>query len=114
MADFLAKQRVSRLRSARPALPIDGLLCEDDMFTRGALAALHQASISLNDGLLIASHANKGSSALKSYEEHLILLEINPEEVVDAMFTLLEPMMKNKAALPQKIYIKARLIARRS
>lgn len=113
MTAFLSTRRSSRSPSARKNLPIDGLLCEDDMFTRGALAALHQASIGLDGKLLIASHANKGSSALKSYENRLILLEIDPDEVVDAMFTLLEPMMKNKAPRPQKQYIKAHLFDRR-
>jgi len=109
MTEFLAAQRSSRMRNKRQNLPIDGLLSQDDMFTRGALAALHQASVSLDDGLLIATHANKGSSALKSYEDHLILLEIDPEEVVDAMFELLKPMMKDSQSDPHRIYIKARL-----
>jgi len=99
---------MSAFLSTRRALPIDGLLSEDDMFTRGALAALHQASIGVGDALLLATHSNKGSPALKNYEKHLLLLEIDPEEVVDAMFGLLEPMMKNMASPPKKIYIKAR------
>jgi len=107
MANFLAQQ------NGRATLPIDGFLSEDDMFTRGALAALHQASIGLDDNLLIATHANRGSSALKNYDDHLILLEIDPEEVVGAMFALLEPMMKDNVSEPHKIYVQAHLVDRR-
>jgi len=104
MREFLA----FHARKGR-ALPIDGLLSQDDMYTRGAMAALHQASLGPDEGLLIATHANKGSSSLKSYEDHFILLEIDPEEVVNAMFELLEPMMKNLKTIPHKIHIKAHL-----
>lgn len=114
MTQFLSARRHPRKRKGSQALPVDGLLCEDDMFMRGALTALHLASISLNDDLVIATHANKGSTSLKNYENHLILLEIDPREVVDAMFDLLEPMMKNKSSSRKKIYIGAHLRSRRS
>lgn len=110
MANFLAKHRSSEQGYLDDSLPIDGLLCEDDMFTRGALAALHQASVGLENGLKIASHANKGSSVLKNYKDRLILLEIDPEEVVEAMFDLLEPMMAAETPNPQKIYLKPRIV----
>lgn len=114
MSRFLAKFPASRTKSPRKTFPIDGLVSEDDMFTRGALTALHLSSIGLNDGLLIATHSNRDSSALKSYKDHLIFLEIDPKEVVDALFALLEPMMKNKSTLSKKIFIKAHLRSKRT
>jgi DNA-binding LacI/PurR family transcriptional regulator len=109
MSEFLAAHGISDDLHGR-ALPIDGLLSEDDMCTRGALMALHQASIPINAGLILATHVNKGSPALKNYARHLIRLEIDPGEVVNAMLELLAPMMRNEPMPSNRRLIRARVV----
>jgi DNA-binding LacI/PurR family transcriptional regulator len=103
MSEFLSSRRIQ----GSSDLPIDGLLSEDDMFTRGALSALHLSGVGVSDRLLIATHANKGSPALRNYENHLILLEIDPKEIIDAMFQILNPMMDDADSTPQRVVIQA-------
>jgi len=107
-SDFLATCPEPAIRHGK--LPFDGLVSADDMFTRGALTALHQHSISFKNGLLIATHANRDSPALSGYAKDLILLEVDPVEVIDAMLKLLESMIRGGSKQIKKVYIKPHLI----
>jgi DNA-binding LacI/PurR family transcriptional regulator len=71
----------------------DGLVIDDDMMTRGALVALQQAGIRLGTDVKIATHINRGSEVLLGYEDHLSLIEVDPGEIVEAMFSMLETLM---------------------
>jgi len=106
MRTFLTARRVA----GGAPLPFDGLISDDDMMTRGILAALHENGTVLNERLQIATHANKNSPALMGYERNLILLQIDPHEIVNAMFSLLEPMMEGRKIEKTKRYIKPKLI----
>lgn len=108
----IMKQFIATHKTGNPEapLPIDGLVSEDDMFTRGALAALYQSSIHPPRDLKIATHANKGAPVLKTHAKDLIRLEIDPEEVVSAMFSLLESMMDGKPLADPKRYVSPHLI----
>ncbi len=73
--------------------PPDGLVILDDMMTRGALTALAQLGIRPGHDVQIASHTNVGSQTLFGYEKSLVLLDIDPSQVAEAMFEMLEILM---------------------
>jgi DNA-binding LacI/PurR family transcriptional regulator len=71
----------------------DGVVSANDVFTQGVVAALRELGVGLNAGVRVASHANRGSSALLGAERDLYLFEVDPAEIVGAMFALLETQM---------------------
>lgn len=89
----------------------DGVVIGDDTMTRGALMALRQLKLKAGRDVLIASHANAGSPTLMG-EEGLSLVEIDPAEMVSAMFERIERLMHSPLSDPKKeevINISARL-----
>ena len=48
---------------------------------------------------MIASHANKDSDALADWEDKLILIEVDIQEIVEAMFSILERLMANDTSV---------------
>lgn len=72
---------------------LDGVVINDDMMTRGAVAAAQKLGLALGSDLKIATHANKGSLSLRDHEPSLTLLEFDPDEIVSAMFGMLERLM---------------------
>ncbi len=87
----------------------DGIVIADDMMTRGALTYLGKHSIRIGETLQIASHLNRGSDVLLGHEDELSLLEIDPSQIAQAMFEMLETLMQNKNLEPKVIEIKAKL-----
>jgi DNA-binding LacI/PurR family transcriptional regulator len=82
----------------------DGIVILDDMMTRGALVVLEQKGVTLGRDVRIATHANKGSSVLRGYEEQLTLLEIDPAAIAGEMFAALESLIDGgEANSPIKI-----------
>jgi DNA-binding LacI/PurR family transcriptional regulator len=71
----------------------DGLFLSGDMTTAGALVALNKLHVAVGDDLKIATHANKGSPMLFGMENDLILLEIDPAEIVQAMFAQMNTLL---------------------
>ncbi|PQV65068.1 DNA-binding transcriptional regulator, LacI/PurR family [Abditibacterium utsteinense] len=72
----------------------DGIVILDDMMTRGALTAISQLGIVPGRDVQIASHTNVGSQVLFGYEKSLTFLEIDPSKVAEAMFEMLETLMR--------------------
>lgn len=75
----------------------DGLVILDDMMTRGALTAISQLGIVPGRDVQIASHTNIGSQVLFGYEKSLVFLEIDPSKVAEAMFGMLETLMRDES-----------------
>ena len=71
----------------------DGLVINDDMMTRGALAALAALGVRPGRDVAIVSHANTGSDVLLGHEDELTRIEYDPIELVDRIFAVLEPLM---------------------
>ena len=90
---------------ARP----DGLVVIDDMMTRGALAGLKKLGLAPGVDVQIASHANRGSGVLQGEEKQLMLLEVDPAEIVKAMFALLNSLMNKETPPLPAVEVKARL-----
>ena len=87
----------------------DGLVVIDDMMTRGALVGLKKFGIAPAVDVQIASHANRGSGVLHGEEKQLMLLEVDPAEIVKAMFALLNTLMEKEPPATPVVEVKARL-----
>jgi DNA-binding LacI/PurR family transcriptional regulator len=87
----------------------DGLVIDDDMMTRGALATFDKLGIRTGSDIKIASHTNRGSTVLTGYEDELTLIEVDPAEIVQAMFVMLEALMDGKKPASKILSIKPQL-----
>ena len=81
----------------------DGIVIDDDMMARGALTALAQTGLKIGRDVQIASHTNARSNVLLGYEEKIVLLEIDPADIVAAMFGTLEALMAGRPANPETL-----------
>ena len=91
-----------------PVTP-DGLIIADDMLTRGILVAARTAGVEVGRDVRIASHANKGSPVLEEWADRLTRIEVDPDEIVEAMFDLLEAFMAGRSKGATCISIKPTL-----
>jgi DNA-binding LacI/PurR family transcriptional regulator len=87
----------------------DGLVIDDDMMTRGALAAFDKLGIRAGSDIKIASHTNRGSTVLTGYEDELTLIEVDPAEIVQAMFDMLEILMDGRKPASKVLSVKPQL-----
>jgi DNA-binding LacI/PurR family transcriptional regulator len=88
----------------------DGIVITDDMLTRGALVALRKAGLQPGRDVQIATHANKGSTALLGYEDDLIRMEFDPEEIARAMLGMLEGLLAGMPGEREPEVIKPRTV----
>lgn len=89
---------------------LDGLMIADDMMTRGALVALRKLGLEIGRDLKIATHVTKGSPALSEQDDHLVKVELDPRELVDHAFGMLEALMDGRPVPHEKIVVQPRLI----
>ncbi|MES2464635.1 MAG: GntR family transcriptional regulator, partial [Armatimonadota bacterium] len=87
----------------------DGIVSSDDMLTQGALAALQRLGIKIGEVVQIATHANVGSPALIGWENDLIMVEVEPAEIVRQMFDTMENLMDGKAPAKRVYEVMPRL-----
>jgi DNA-binding LacI/PurR family transcriptional regulator len=87
----------------------DGIVILDDMMTRGAVVALGQFNVQPGQDVKIATHTNRGSTVLMGYEENLTLIEIDPDEIVQASFAMLETLMDSGTPPEPTVSIKPKL-----
>lgn len=84
---------MQRLLELPPELRPDGIVSTDDMLTQGALMALQHPDAAAGHGIRVATHSNTGSPALLGWQDSLIRMEFDPEEIVQAMFRTLETLL---------------------
>jgi DNA-binding LacI/PurR family transcriptional regulator len=87
----------------------DGLVILDDMMTRGALVTLDQLDIRVGQDVKIATHLNRGSDALRGHREVVSTIEIDPAEITQAMFDMLETLMEGETPETSPLLIEPRL-----
>lgn len=75
----------------------DGLIITDDIVARAALPVLREGGLKAGQDLIVCTHANKGSIVLSEWMTDIHLLEVDPEELVSAMFGLLEGLMAGES-----------------
>ncbi len=72
----------------------DGLVSADDIMTQGAVVAFRKLGLRMGRDVKVATHANRGSPVLQAHEQEMILVEVDPTEMVDALFQMLETLME--------------------
>jgi DNA-binding LacI/PurR family transcriptional regulator len=87
----------------------DGVFVAEDSTCRGALTAFQKLGIEVGRDVLVASHINKGSDVLLGHEDDLILVEVDPGEIVQAMFDMLEALMRGETPAQAYVPVYARL-----
>jgi DNA-binding LacI/PurR family transcriptional regulator len=87
----------------------DGLVIHDDMMTFGALVALAELGIEPGRDILIASGANVGSPVLFGQEKRLILLEMDPHDIVASAFEMLDAVLKDPDAPEREVVVPWRI-----
>lgn len=84
-----------RMAADRADLP-QGLVIADDMLARGVLTALARAGVQVGRDIQVATHVNRGSSALMAFERNLIRAELDPADLARGMIQTLEALMDGK------------------
>lgn len=101
----------SRGRKTSTDSTLDGLVISDDMMTRGVLKVLREVKIVAGKDVKIATHSNHGSNVLAGHEAELTMIEVDPAEIVQAMFDMLETLMDGQKPSSNVISIKPHLRA---
>jgi DNA-binding LacI/PurR family transcriptional regulator len=78
----------------------DGVVIFPDNLTRGALVALNKLGVEAGKDFLIATQSNVNSSVLLGFEEQVIALEYDPNQIVSTMFEMLEALMRGETPEP--------------
>ncbi|GCE14327.1 GntR family transcriptional regulator [Tengunoibacter tsumagoiensis] len=71
----------------------DGLFIGDDMVTDGALAAFEELGLHVGNDLKVVTHANAGSPILFSRTKNMAVVEFDPHEIVQVMFSSLDDLL---------------------
>jgi DNA-binding LacI/PurR family transcriptional regulator len=74
----------------------DGILITHDLMTAGAMKALEKLNIVVGRDIQVATLANAGSPILADYEDQLIRLEFEAQEVASQLFVMLETLMRGE------------------
>jgi DNA-binding LacI/PurR family transcriptional regulator len=106
---FRAAHEVFGDKSKRDLAP-DGLVILDDMMTRGAVVTLQQLGVRPGRNIKIASHINKGGGVLAPFEASISRIEIDPQQIVDALFGMLEALMNGEKPKDKVVAIKPKLL----
>lgn len=95
---------------ADPALPRpDGLVVTDDMMTDGLVAAFQTLGIRVGEDIKIATHANKGSMKIFRHMKGMTVIEFDPEDIVQAMFSMLDQLLNGHNPAQQAVEIMPKL-----
>jgi hypothetical protein len=74
----------------RESLQHSALLCGSDMVSQGLLMGLRRRGLEPRRDFGLYTHANKGSSVLLGWDDDIVSLEYDPEDVAVMLFDLLE------------------------
>jgi len=88
----------------------DGIVMTDDILTMGACAEFESQGVSLARDLQVASHSNRGSTSLAPWENSLVRMEFDPQEIVEAMFSTLETLMSGQKLAEDRVIIHPKLV----
>lgn len=73
----------------------DGIFFADDTMAHGGLIALLESGVKLGRDVKVASITHKGASLLRPFWPTLIRVELDPEEIVEKMFSLLGKLLQS-------------------
>lgn len=83
----------------------DGIVIGNDVTTLGALVAFSKMGVCPGQDVLVASHANLGSSALYGYEEDLATIAFDPDKIVRVMFELMQTILSGHTPKETIVYV---------
>ncbi|GCE12886.1 substrate-binding domain-containing protein [Tengunoibacter tsumagoiensis] len=86
----------------------DGIILLDDMMTDGVLAAFQVLGIHTGQDVTIVTHSNLNSMLLFTALPGITVLEFDPTETVQAMFTLLDTLMMGQTPALSPVRISPR------
>lgn len=78
----------------------DGMVILNDHLTHGVLIALDKVGLRAGRDVQIATQTNLGSPMLLGREDQIVSLEIDPTEIVEALFSLIEAQLSEQAQVP--------------
>jgi DNA-binding LacI/PurR family transcriptional regulator len=110
MGKDYARQLLERGKGASKRNLPQGLIITDDIVARGACPCFAHRQIVIGRDLKIASHCNKGSLVLTEWEGALIRCQFDPEEIAEAMFSMLETLMDGGSLSPDTVSIRPHLL----
>ncbi|BDI30478.1 hypothetical protein CCAX7_25290 [Capsulimonas corticalis] len=90
-----------RLLNEGLAEETDGLILTNDLMALGAMKVLQRSAAGRK--IQVATHANKGAATLYAFDDVLTQVLVDPEEIVRAMFQLLDAVMAGKQ--PEKDFV---------
>lgn len=83
----------------------DGILIVNDLMTFGAMKALEKLGLEVGRDVQIATLTNAGSPVLTDYEDRLIRLEFDAQEVTAELFAMLETLMRGETIVQPLVKI---------
>ena len=93
----------------RPDNCPDGVIVLNDMMTRSVVESMRECGIEPGRDVQIATHANKGSMLLGDYCDLLTKIEVDPADLVNAMFEMLETLLNGAPLEAGTVLVKPRL-----
>ena len=84
----------------------DGIFITNDMMTDGVLAAFRVLGIRPGEDAKIATHGNVGSMMSFNHIPGLTVVEFDPQEIVLAMFEMLDAVLADQTADEIQVHIK--------
>ena len=103
----LGRQAMQLLAGAKP----DGVIVLDDMLASGVVIELRERGFTIGQDVLLASHVNRAAPTLASVMDQIIALEVDPDEIVETMFKLLESQMGKNAPPAPGVLVQPRVTA---
>ena len=107
---FRAAHEVFSDKKHRENAP-DGLVILDDMMARGAIVTLQQLNLQPGRDIKIITHLNKNSQVLAPFIDNVSRMEIDPAEIVGALFSQLETLMNGDKPKETIVAIKPHLVS---
>lgn len=83
----------------------DGIVCLDDMTTRGLLGAFSELGVGLGREIQVATHVNQGAPGFAGFRNRLLMYEMSADEVVNALFSLLDPQLRGEMPAPRQLLV---------
>ena len=83
----------------------DGLVISDDLMTSGVLSAFAKLRLDPVKTVQIATHANANSSILYPFDQDLIRIEYDTNNLVDSLFDLLDRVLRGETIVEKTVYI---------
>lgn len=87
----------------------DGIIVSDEMLMVGVMAAFNRLNLHIGEDVKIVTHANVGSMLVFNHIPGLTVIEFDPEELVKAMYALLDKLLAGEKPTEAEIKIVPRL-----